>query len=73
MLFSTKLLGSFEGILRVYRPKASRGFLASDMIIEKNVGLPILQVETGKFNPQSPGDFAIALLHSRKLTVAAVT
>jgi len=43
------------------------------MIIEKNLGLPILQVEIGKFNPQIPGDLAIAILHSRKLTVAAVT
>lgn len=52
--------------MRMYRPTTSN-FRASDMILEKNMGLPILQVESGQFSP-SP-EVCIAVLHSRKLVV----
>jgi len=42
------------------------------MIIEKNLGIPILQVETGRFSPRNHQEIALAILHSRKLTVAIV-
>jgi hypothetical protein len=64
--------GSFEGFLRIYKPRSKRGFLANDMIIEKNLGIPILQVETGRFSARNPQEIALAILHSRKLTVATV-
>jgi hypothetical protein len=39
------------------------------MILEKNMGLPILQVESGHFS--SGSDVSIAVLHSRKLVVVS--
>jgi hypothetical protein len=38
------------------------------MILEKNLNLPILQIQSGKFS--SVCESAIAILHSRKLVVA---
>jgi hypothetical protein len=42
-------IGSFEGILRVYSPKA-RAFKTEDMVFEKNVGQPILQLAIGRYS-----------------------
>lgn len=50
----------------MYRPTTA-SFRASDMILEKNMGLPILQVESGQFSPTP--EICIAVLHSRKLVV----
>jgi hypothetical protein len=50
----------------LYRP-TNTNFRASDMILEKNMGLSILQVDSGLFSP-SP-EVCIAVLHSRKLVV----
>ena len=50
----------------MYRPTTA-SFRVSDMILEKNMGLPILQVESGQFSPTP--DICIAVLHSRKLVV----
>jgi Bardet-Biedl syndrome 9 protein len=60
-------LGSFEGILRVFRPQA-RQFNVNDLLLEKNLDLPILQLEIGKFSYVC--DNSLAILHSRKLVVA---
>ena len=37
------LVGSFEGKLRIYTP-TPREFKIEDMLMEKDLGLPILQV-----------------------------
>ena len=63
------IIGSFEGYLRVYKPK-SKEFTASDMILERNMMLPILQVSCGAYH--SSGDACLAILHSRKLVVAQI-
>ena len=42
-------IGSFEGMLRVYSPKA-RPFKTEDMVFEKNVGQPILQLAVGRYS-----------------------
>ena len=63
------IIGSFEGYLRVYKPK-QKEFMASDMILERNMMLPILQVSCGPFH--SSGDACLAILHSRKLVVAQI-
>jgi len=62
--------GSFSGILRIYYPKASESN-AADLLIESNLGHPILQVELGRFVPNSK-ELAIAVLTPRKLTVFTV-
>lgn len=41
------------------------------MILEKNLGLPILQIDCGRFSFAS--DYSLAILHSRKLVVASIT
>jgi len=65
-------IGSFEGYLRVYRPR-TKEFKASDMILERNMGMPILQVECGAFNNSNPNETCLAILHSRKLILASIT
>jgi hypothetical protein len=41
------------------------------MILEKNLGHPILQIDCGRFSYAS--DTSLAILHSRKLVVASIT
>lgn len=65
-------VGSFEGYLRVYHPQ-TRDYLAQDMILERNMSLPILQVEGGHFSPQHEGKQCLAILHSRKLVLCLLT
>lgn len=60
-------VGSFQGILRVYNPSRPQ-FRVEDLILEEDVGLPILQVLGGRFIP-STELLGIALLHPRKLAV----
>jgi len=51
------IVGSFEGKLRVYRPnrQGNNQYHVDDMIIEKNLNMPILQVIAGKFSKQVSG------------------
>ena len=76
------IVGSFEGKIRVMTPQP-RPFRIEDMLIEKDLGLPILQVECAKnlISPkaaqvlggrQSQDSVAVAVLHSRKLVIAAI-
>jgi Bardet-Biedl syndrome 9 protein len=46
------IVGSFEGILRIFRPnrRMTNKFTVDDLIIEKNLGYPILQVSCGRFS-----------------------
>ena len=75
------IVGSFEGKIRIMTPMP-REFRIEDMLIEKDLGLPILQVDCAK-NLISPKaqvlggkntqeTTAIAVLHSRKLVIAAI-
>ena len=45
------VVGSFEGKLRIFKPnrKKNNKYHVEDLIIEKNMGGPILQVGAGKF------------------------
>jgi hypothetical protein len=48
------IVGSHSGILRIYNPSSSEpdsvtNNYATDLLLEKNLGMPIVQVEIGKF------------------------
>lgn len=47
------VLGTFSGMLRVYYPRGSvsAGYRVEDLMMEENLGLPILQLAVGKFVP----------------------
>jgi Bardet-Biedl syndrome 9 protein len=61
------VLGSLEGILRVYAPTRPQ-FRIEDLLVEEDLGQPILQVLTGLFLPLSM-NIGIAVLHPRTLVV----
>lgn len=66
----TKLVvGSLQGVLRVYAPSANGGKL-DDLLLESNVGSAILQVEIGEFNASSVN--TLAVLFPRNLCVYSV-
>lgn len=77
------VVGSFEGILRILSPQA-RPFRTEDVLIEKDLGAPILQVDclpnlvsarvTNKYleGADPTKTVAIAVLHSRKLTIGVI-
>jgi len=60
------ITGSFSGMLRIYLPK-ERNYSVNDLLMETDLGLPVLQVEVGNFI--STGGHALAVLHPRKLAV----
>ncbi|CAF0802521.1 unnamed protein product [Adineta ricciae] len=67
------IVGSQSGILRIYNPSGSEGDSlthnhATDLLLEKNLGMPIVQVEIGKFISTSSIN-QIAVLFSHKLSV----
>lgn len=61
------ITGSFEGMVRIYNP-SQRGYKADDLILEEDLGYPILQMKLGAFVAGSV-DTALAVLHPRKVTV----
>ena len=66
------IVGSFEGMLRIYSPgRAAEGETTSaeNLLLEANLGAPILQVEIGMFVPKSDL-MGLAVLHPRKLAGA---
>ncbi|PRP80528.1 hypothetical protein PROFUN_11841 [Planoprotostelium fungivorum] len=63
--------GSFQGILRIYLPRRG-AFQSGDLLLEHDVGAPIMQVSAGRFIPSST-QLALAVLHPRKVTVYTVT
>ena len=65
------VVGSFQGILRVLLPK-QKGYKADDLLLELNVGVPILQVACGRFTPRTSG-VCLALLTPKRLQVGIVT
>ncbi|CAN0492758.1 unnamed protein product [Scytosiphon promiscuus] len=42
--------GSFQGVLRAHHP-AKAGFHVEDLLLEEDLGAPILQVSIGRFIP----------------------
>ncbi|CAM9513060.1 unnamed protein product, partial [Hapterophycus canaliculatus] len=60
--------GSFQGVLRVHNP-VNAGFHIEDLLLEQDLGAPILQVSVGRFIPAAPQVNAIAVLHPRRLGV----
>lgn len=47
--------GSLQGILRVHHP-AEAGFRIEDLLLEQDLGAPILQVSIGRFIPCVHGE-----------------
>lgn len=62
--------GSFQGTLRMYNPK-QREYKIEDLILEKNLDLPILQLGAGRFVSGSK-EICLAVLHPMKLSVYMV-
>eukprot|EP00605_Chrysophyceae_sp_TOSAG23-4_P001036 GSChrysophyteH1.ASY1.ANO1.1139.1 assembled CDS len=60
-------VGSLQGMLRVYSPTRPQ-FRVEDLLIEEDMGSPILQLLAGMFLPNST-DIGIAVLHPRKLVI----
>lgn len=44
------IVGSFQGMLRIYAPRQQE-FHPEDLMLEIDLGLPILQIEAGMFLP----------------------
>mmetsp|Transcript_47987 Transcript_47987/g.121864 ORF Transcript_47987/g.121864 Transcript_47987/m.121864 type:complete len:863 (+) Transcript_47987:26-2614(+) len=69
---TTKIItGSHQGILRMYGPK-QKEYKIEDLILEKNMEAPILQVAAGRF-VQGTREICLALLHPKKLSVYMVS
>eukprot|EP00746_Dinoflagellata_sp_MGD_P022428 gnl/MRDRNA2_/MRDRNA2_152475_c0_seq1.p1 gnl/MRDRNA2_/MRDRNA2_152475_c0~~gnl/MRDRNA2_/MRDRNA2_152475_c0_seq1.p1 ORF type:complete len:868 (-),score=140.42 gnl/MRDRNA2_/MRDRNA2_152475_c0_seq1:11-2614(-) len=65
------ITGSFQGVLRMYCPK-QREYKIEDLILEKNLEMPILQIVAGKFVSGSR-ELCLGLLHPQKLSVYMVS
>jgi Bardet-Biedl syndrome 9 protein len=59
--------GSFQGTLRVFYPRQP-DFRIEDLIMERELDAPIIQIEAGRFIPNS-NQLGIAVLHPRKLVI----
>uniref|UniRef100_A0A2C9K7V7 PTHB1 N-terminal domain-containing protein n=1 Tax=Biomphalaria glabrata TaxID=6526 RepID=A0A2C9K7V7_BIOGL len=66
------IIGSFQGILRIYNPNPSNANSVEDVILEHAFKQPILQLEVGKFSSASESQ-KLAILHPRKLAVFNVS
>ena len=67
------IIGSFQGKLRIFKPnrKKNNQFHVEDLIIEKNMGFPILQVRAGKF-AKNQDRLCLAILGTRALSIHMV-
>ena len=54
--------------MRIYRPSA-KDFRPSDLLLEADLGAPVLGVEIGIFGSASQRDLMLAVLHPRRLVV----
>eukprot|EP00760_Papus_ankaliazontas_P038287 PhM_4_TR9053/c0_g1_i1/m.60036/K19398/BBS9; Bardet-Biedl syndrome 9 protein len=61
------VVGTFQGVLRVYSPKG-KGLRADDLLLEQQLDAPVLSVLLGRFIPDSTST-AILVLHPRKVVV----
>eukprot|EP00944_MAST-04C_sp_MAST-4C-sp1_P015524 g15524.t1 len=62
--------GSFQGTLRIYYPKGGE-YRIEDLMVEQQLGAPVLHLALGKFIPSSIL-LALAVLHPRRLVVYQV-
>mmetsp|Transcript_49656 Transcript_49656/g.142028 ORF Transcript_49656/g.142028 Transcript_49656/m.142028 type:complete len:870 (+) Transcript_49656:124-2733(+) len=65
------ITGSFQGMLRMYCPK-QKEYKIEDLILEKNMEAPILQIAAGRF-VQGSREICLALLHPMRLSVFMVS
>eukprot|EP00929_Paragymnodinium_shiwhaense_P095010 TRINITY_DN55958_c0_g1_i1.p1 TRINITY_DN55958_c0_g1~~TRINITY_DN55958_c0_g1_i1.p1 ORF type:complete len:874 (+),score=217.80 TRINITY_DN55958_c0_g1_i1:84-2705(+) len=65
------ITGSFQGMLRMYCPK-QKEYKIEDLILEKQLDFPILQLAAGKF-VQGSRELCLAVLHPMKLSVYMVS
>jgi len=63
--------GSFQGMLRMYCPK-QKEYKIEDLILEKDLEMPILQLAAGKF-VQGSRELCLAVLHPMKLAIYMVS
>lgn len=68
--FNKIVIGSLKGILRIYYP-SKPNFRIEDLVLEENLGKPILQILVGRFIPGTEA-LGIAVLHPRELVVYEV-
>lgn len=64
--------GSFSGVLRIFAPTSSEGLAANALLLEAQLGAPVLGLGAGRFDEESPRALALAVLHPRSLCVYAV-
>ena len=64
------VVGSFQGILRIFYPR-QKGFEPHDLLLEKDFGMPILQVIVGNFSPKTKRK-QIGILFPKKLVIAVL-
>ncbi|KAH3756623.1 protein PTHB1 [Pelomyxa schiedti] len=65
------ITGSLQGFVRIFSPH-KREFAPADLLLEHNVGAPILQIAAGRFVPTLKNKLGLAVLHPRKLVVYIV-
>jgi Bardet-Biedl syndrome 9 protein len=63
----TVVVGSLQGVLRIWRPE-KRDYSPGDLLLEQDLGAPILQVSLGNFSRQF-GPTCIGVLHPRVFSV----
>uniref|UniRef100_A0A0B7AJ40 PTHB1 N-terminal domain-containing protein n=2 Tax=Arion vulgaris TaxID=1028688 RepID=A0A0B7AJ40_9EUPU len=66
------IIGSFQGILRIYIPNSGNTNVVEDVAVEQAFKQPILQVEVGRFS-SAADNLKLAVLHPRKLAVFNVS
>eukprot|EP00960_Hanusia_phi_P040174 754286-Hanusia_phi.AAC.3 len=66
------VVGGLSGVLRIYRA-AGKGYKPGDLMLEVQLGAPILQVEAGRFSPHSSKEVALAVLFPKALAVFSVS
>mmetsp|Transcript_91337 Transcript_91337/g.263614 ORF Transcript_91337/g.263614 Transcript_91337/m.263614 type:complete len:862 (+) Transcript_91337:104-2689(+) len=65
------ITGSYQGVLRMYLPK-QKEYKIEDLILEKNMEAPILQITAGRF-VQGSRELCLGLLHPKKFSVYMVS
>lgn len=65
------ITGSYHGMLRMYCPR-QKEYKIEDLILEKRMDAPILQIAAGKF-VQGSRELCLALLHPMKLSIFMVS
>jgi len=64
--------GSLQGQVRIHCPVHQDQEARDALVLEVNLGLPILQLACGRFVPHDTSQLALAVLHPRRLLVYTV-